>query len=201
MAQAPAPKRLFVLTLLMSLSILLTHMGGFSLSFYAGAEAEEDTPHPPSIVNLTSVYMNEKGAVKAYHRDIIFTFNSWTNQSKSFLIMRDGDIVGEGNFTYHRVVVITFRVKIVRELKVYIDDNLSLQRRNMIIYNRQYYDSPDADGGGTFLGYTLSFIEEQKWAIFRASTVGALIGIMFLGKIIQYYYRKRMGEEVIVSSI
>lgn len=201
MKSATATMSKITLTVILLL-MLIASMGGQSGYLQSAvAEPDGDTPHPPSIVNMTSPYMNEKGMVKAYHKDLIFIFNAWTNQSKSYLIMGDTLILAEGNFTYHKVIVVDVKVKIIRHLKVYIDDNLSLERTNMIIYNKQYYDSPDGAGGGTFLGYSWEFIQEQKWQIFRAGIVAGVIGILLAGYEIQYWYRRRMGEEIVVSSI
>lgn len=190
------------LTSALILMLLASHMGGSTGFLHiAVAEPEWDTPHPPSIVNLTSPYLNEKGMVKAYHRDLIFLFNSWTNQTKSYLIKADTITLAEGNFTYHKVVPTVVETKIIRHLVVYIDGNISLERHNMVIYNKDYYDAPINVDGGSLLGYSWEYLNDKKWEIFRATAIGGVIGITILGYLLQYYYRKRMGEEIVVSSI
>ena len=186
---------------LTSAFFLLATMGGLSGFPHAVAEPEWDTPHPPSTVNMTSQYFNEKGFVKAYDRDLVFLFNSWTNDTKSFLIMADTITLAEGNFTYHRVVKVRAEAKIIRHLRVWIDDNLTFERKNMVIYNKAYYDAPMNVEDGSILGYSMAWLEDKKWEIFRATAIGGVIGITILGYLLQYYYRKRMGEEVVVSSI
>lgn len=186
-----------------TLLLILFMAGDTGSIIHAGAEPLADTPHPASIVNMTSPYMNEKGQVKAYHRDISFHFISWDNTSqKSYLIMADTIILAEGNFTEYKIITIRLKQRIIMQLKVYIDDNLSLQRSNMVIYNQEQYGAPTTGGGeGAFLGYTWTQIQAQRWLIFRAVVVGVFISLFLTGRILQYYYRKRMGEEIIVSSI
>lgn len=187
-------------SILLNLIVIFLFMAGGWLS-YAGAQSVDDSPHPASMVILKSPYLNEKGSVKAYHRELTFHFISWTNSTKSYLIKADTIILDEGNFTNYRSVLVEPRNKIIRHLRVYIDDNLSLEIRNMVIYNLDYYNAPDEDDGGFgFLGYTWSEIVTQRWKIFRAVLVGSIISLFILGRIFMYYWRKTRGEEIIVSS-
>ena len=201
MRYAPATKSLMQLAAAICLLCIIM-AGDTGLILYAGAEPLEDTPHPASIVIMTSPYMNEKGSIKAYHRELTLTFISWDNSTtKSYLIKADTIILAEGNFTEYKEVMLEPKQRIIREFKVYIDANLTLERKNMVLYNQDYYNAPDEGGGEfKFLGYTWSEIVAQRWLIFRAVLVGSLISLFILGRIFKHYWVKTRGEEIIVSS-
>lgn len=166
----------------------------------ARAAPGDDDPHPAILIFVESDYIVDTEKVSEYDRDLTFRIIAFDDGLKNYTLVVNNAVIDQGNFTHFKIVNYTHTSRLLTELNIYVNGNLTFTMRNVIIYNRASYGGGGADAPAAFWDMSYSDWKDKQFYQFAGAVAGGVYGVTLMGYVTAYWYRKKFGEETLASS-